>query len=97
MKKESPEFWGALWGSSIGSGLVATLVILTSPYVNDDFATQFIDHTANTSCVAGYVEDTPGKGTIDIYTETIGIESISNISIKIAEEITQSIGNCWWN
>lgn len=94
MKNETPEFWGAFWGSSIGSGVVAILVVLTSPHVNDDFATNFIDDSANTSCVAGYVEDTPGKGTIDIYTETIGIESISGVTIKIAEEITQSIGNC---
>ena len=94
MKKEFPEFWGALWGSSIGCGIIATLVLLTSPNVNDDFATKFIDDSANTSCVAGFVEDTPGKGTIDIYTETIGVESISNVTIKIAEEITQSIGNC---
>ena len=94
MKKESPEFWGALFGSSIGSGVVAILVVLTSPNVNDDFATNFIDDSTNTSCVAGYVEDTPGKGTLDVYTETIGIESISGVTIKIAEEITQSIGNC---
>ena len=94
MKTETPEFWGAFWGSSIGSGVVAILVVLTSPHVNDDFATNFIDDSVNTSCVAGYVEDTPGKGTIDIYTETIGVESISNVTIKIAEEITQSIGNC---
>ena len=94
MKKETPEFWGAYWGSSIGAGVVAILVVLTSPKVNDNFATNFIDDTPRTMCVAGYVEDTPGKGTIDVYTETIGIESISNISIKIAEEITQSIGNC---
>ena len=94
MKKESPEFWGALWGSSIGCGVIATLVLLTSCKVNDRFASRFITDSANTSCVAGYVEDTPGKGTIDIYTETIGIESISGVTIKIAEEITQSIGNC---
>ena len=94
MKKESPEFWGALFGSSIGSGVVAILVVLTSPNVNDDFATNFIDNSTNTSCVAGYVEDTPGKGTIDIYTATVGIESISEVSTKIAEEITQSIGTC---
>ena len=94
MKKESPEFWGALWGSSIGCGVIATLVLLTSCKVNDRFATSVIDDSANTSCVAGYVEDTPGKGTLDIYTETIGIESISNVSIEVADDISNSIGTC---
>ena len=94
MKKETPEFWGAFWGSSIGCCIVATLVLLTSCKVNDRFASSFIDDSANTSCVAGYVEDTPGKGTLDIYTETIGIESISNVSIEVADDISNSIGTC---
>ena len=75
-------------------GAIASIALLTSCKVNDRFASSFINDSANTSCVAGYVEDTPGKGTLDIYTETIGIESISNVSIKIADDISHSIGNC---
>ena len=45
-------------------------------------------------CVAGFVEDTPGKGTLDIYTKTIGIESISNVSIEIAKDIAANLGAC---
>ena len=75
-------------------GAVASIALLTSCKVNDRFASSVIDDSANSSCVAGYVEDTPGKGTLDIYTETIGIESISNVSIEIADDISHSIGNC---
>tara|TARA_R110002012_G_scaffold222330_1_gene394164 strand:- start:632 stop:886 length:255 start_codon:yes stop_codon:yes gene_type:complete len=75
-------------------GVIASITLLTSCKVNDKFASSIIDDSANTSCVAGYVEDTPGKGTLDIYTETIGIETITDVSIEVAEQISDSIGNC---
>ena len=56
--------------------------------------TEYDSKKSGDICVAGFVEDTPGKGTIDIYTKTIGIESISNVSIEIAKDIATNLGVC---
>ena len=48
-------------------------------------------------CIAGFVEDTPGKGTLDMYYPSRfseEIQSIPGVSIKVAQEITDSLGVC---
>ena len=48
-------------------------------------------------CVAGYVEDKPGKGTIDIFFPSKivpPIQSIADVSVEVAQEITEQIGLC---
>lgn len=48
-------------------------------------------------CVAGFVEDKPGKGTIDIFFPSKivpPIQSIADVSVEVAEEITTQIGTC---
>ena len=48
-------------------------------------------------CVAGFVEDSPGKGTLDIYFPTeyaLDVQSIEGVSIKVAEDITAELGVC---
>ena len=54
--------------------------------------------TMNTdSCVAGYVEDTPGKGTLDILFPTDfapDVTSIKDVSIEVAQKVTEQLGTC---
>ena len=50
-----------------------------------------------TMCVAGYVEDSPGKGTLDIFAPTEyspKVQSIPEVSVTVAEEITAELGLC---
>ena len=49
------------------------------------------------SCVAGYVEDTPGKGTLDILFPTEfapDVTSIKDVSIEVAQKVTEQLGTC---
>lgn len=49
------------------------------------------------SCVAGYVEDTPGKGTLDILFPTEfapDVQSIKDVSIEVAQKVTEQLGTC---
>lgn len=49
------------------------------------------------SCVAGYVETSPGKGTLDIFVPSAfepDVQSIPNVSIEVAQEVTKDIGAC---
>ena len=49
------------------------------------------------SCVAGFVETSPGKGTLDIYFPSDfapDVQSIENVSIEVAEEVSIQIGAC---
>ena len=49
------------------------------------------------SCVAGYVETSPGKGTLDIYFPSDvapDVQSIPDVSIEVAEEVSKQIGVC---
>ena len=49
------------------------------------------------ACVAGYVETSPGKGTLDIYFPSEfspDVQSIADVSVKVAEEVSQDIGVC---
>ena len=48
-------------------------------------------------CVAGFVEDKPGVGTLDFYFPTDwadDVQSVSGVSVKVAQEITELIGVC---
>ena len=48
-------------------------------------------------CVAGYVETSPGKGTLDIFYVSDyapDIQNIVNVSVKVAKEVTEMIGTC---
>ena len=48
-------------------------------------------------CVAGYVETSPGKGTLDIFYVSDyapDIQNILNVSVKVAKEVTETIGTC---
>lgn len=50
-----------------------------------------------TSCIAGFVETSSGKGTLDFFTFTKfspKIHSLENVSIKTAKTITKQIGVC---
>ena len=53
--------------------------------------------TTSYPCIAGFVEDAPGVGTLDFFFPsefTEDIQSVSEVSVKVAEEITKSIGVC---
>ena len=55
------------------------------------------DEKPDDMCVAGYVENSPGKGTIDIFYASDyapDIQSIEGVSIEVAEEITAALGIC---
>ena len=52
-----------------------------------------IDDQPRTMCVAGYVEDSPGKGTLDVYSYG-EVSTISNISVTVAKEIAKELGTC---
>ena len=48
-------------------------------------------------CVAGFVEDSPGKGTIDIFFSSEyapNVQSIEGVSIETAKEVTTELGVC---
>ena len=48
-------------------------------------------------CVAGFVETSPGKGTLDIFFPSDfspNVQSIEDVSIEVAEEVTKDIGRC---
>lgn len=54
-------------------------------------------YSESRGCIAGFVEDTPGKGTLDMYYPSRfaeDVQSISNVSIKVAQEITKNLGVC---
>jgi hypothetical protein len=62
---------------------------------------QTTESTATTSnsdfCVAGYVEDEPGAGTLDIYFDTEfadKVQSITGVSVEVADEVTNFLGRC---
>lgn len=53
--------------------------------------------TENISCVAGFVENKPGYGTLDIYTSSGSVNEVTHIedvSIETAKEITEDMGEC---
>ena len=63
---------------------------------NDNIASVKIDELPS-GCVAGYVEDTPGKGTLDLFFPSDvspEIQSIPFVSIEVAQEVTRQIGVC---
>ena len=49
------------------------------------------------ACVAGFVETSPGKGTLDIFFPSDfspDVQSIEDVSIEVAEKVTNDIGRC---
>ena len=79
------------------TALLAGAFLLASCSVNDDFASSTIDDKPNGMCVAGFVEDSPGKGTIDIFYSTNyapDLQSIPNVSVETAQEVTEALGVC---
>ena len=78
---------------------LTTLALLVSctPKSNTDITASGISDEPRTSCVAGYVENTPGKGTLDIYFPSEfspDIQSIKDVSIEVAQEVTEQLGVC---
>lgn len=72
---------------------LALLASCTPKNLNSDITLQ----NSGESCVAGYVETSPGKGTIDIYFPSNvapDVQSIPDVSIEVAQEVTQQIGAC---
>ena len=86
MKKLSPKILLAI-------GLV-TLVACTGPELT---TTTITDEKPDGMCVAGFVENSPGKGTLDLFYASKyapDLQSIEGVSIEVAEEITQQLGVC---
>ena len=80
---------------SLTASLVGAFLLTSCGSTN--LTTSTPDDKPRTMCVAGFVEDTPGKGTLDIYAPTKyspEIQSISNVSVKVAEEVTADLGLC---
>ena len=76
---------------------LAGAFLLASCSVNDDFASSTIDDQPDGMCVAGFVEDSPGKGTLDIFYDTEfapKLQSITDVSVETANEITDQLGVC---
>ena len=76
---------------------LALLVSTCTPKINTDVASSVISDEPDQSCVAGYVETSPGKGTLDIYFPTDfspNIQSIEGVSIEVAKEVTEELGTC---
>lgn len=77
--------------------LIATAALLvgcTGPQITTSTLT---DEKPDGMCVAGYVENSPGKGTLDIFYASDyapDIQSIEGVSIEVAEEITAALGIC---
>ena len=75
---------------------VVSALALTACAAPDTISTT-PDDTPRESCVAGYVETSPGKGTLDIFFPTEfspDVQSIENVSIEVAEEVSIQIGTC---
>ena len=50
-------------------------------------------HGLDDACIAGFVEDSPGKGTLSILIEG-RIESVKDVSIETTETVSQVINRC---
>ena len=75
----------------------AFLLASCTPKINTDVASSVISDEPFEACVAGYVETSPGKGTLDIYFPTDfspNIQSFEGVRIKVATEITEELGTC---
>ena len=76
--------------------LIATAALLvgcTGPQIT---TTTLTDESLSV-CVAGFVEDSPGKGTLDLFYASDyapDLQSIPGVSIKVAEQITSDLGVC---
>ena len=71
-----------------------TLAACAGPNITSNTLT---DEKPDDMCVAGFVEDSPGKGTLDIFyanNYSPDIQSIPGVSIEVAEAITSELGVC---
>ena len=66
---------------SLTASLVGAFLLSTQAYGFDN------------ACIAGFVEDTPGKGTLSILIDS-RIESVKDVSIEITETVSQVINRC---
>ena len=86
MKKLSPKILLAIGPVS--------LVACAGPQMT---TTTITDEKPDGMCVAGFVEDSPGKGTLDLFYPSNyapDVQSIEGVSIEVAEEITNQLGRC---
>lgn len=78
--------------------LIATAALLVGCTGPQQITTSTLtDEKPDGMCVAGYVENSPGKGTLDIFYASDyapDIQSIEGVSIEVAEEITAALGLC---
>ena len=73
---------------------IITLSACSSP---KETATTTDEPKAHDMCIAGFVEDAPGVGTIDIFfpaKHSPDVQSISEVSVKVAKELTDELGVC---
>ena len=71
-----------------------TLAACAGPNITSNTLT---DEKPDGMCVAGFVETSPGKGTLDIFFASEyapDVQSIEGVSIEVAEELTQELGVC---
>ena len=76
---------------------LAILLVSCTPKSITDVVSLEISDEPSESCVAGYVETSPGKGTLDIFFPSAfspNIQSIENVSIETAQEVTEQLGVC---
>ena len=75
----------------------AFLLASCTPKIKTDVASSVISDEPDQSCVAGYVETSPGKGTLDIYFPSDfspNIQSIEGVSIEVTKQVTEELGTC---
>ena len=77
--------------------LIFPLVLLLVSCTPKETVVETTSEKSSGMCVAGFVEDTPGAGTLDIYFPSEfspDVQSIEGVSIEIAREIAVEIGAC---
>jgi hypothetical protein len=77
--------------------LIAATLLLVGCSSNDINGSGITDGKSSEACVAGFVEDTPGAGTLDIYFPSgfsPDVQSIKDVSIEVAKEVTEQLGAC---
>ena len=75
--------------------LVGAFLLTSCTPKNNNVKT--ISEKSDGMCVAGFVETTPGAGTLDIYFPSEfspPVQSIEGVSIEVAQEISNEVGVC---
>lgn len=81
----------------VNKDLVPETTLPKIPAIPDIKVPNELLSTQNISCVAGFVENKPGYGTLDIYTSPRNVNEVTHIedvSIETAKEITEDMGEC---